>query len=226
VIKRFVCLANSRKLYGRCIAGRELVADVPGEWIRPVSNREHEEVSEYERQYVDGGDPRVLDIIDVPLLGPRVKSYQSENWLLDPKRYWRKVGEFRRDDLSLLVDPPCILWLNGHGTYSGRNDCVPAEDAGKVGSSLKLIAVPDGLKLRVYKPGEARGDPKRRVQAHFSFGGVGYRLWVTDPLIESAYLAQLDGMYALGPSYLTISLGEPWHGNCYKFVAAIIGASQ
>jgi hypothetical protein len=76
------------------------------------------------------------------------------------------------------------------------------------------------------RPGEARGDPKRRVQAHFSFGGVGYRLWVTDPFIESAYLAQLDGMYALGPSYLTISLGEPWHGNCYKFVAAIIGASH
>jgi len=45
-VKRIVCLANSRKLQGRCIAGREIVQGKPGAWIRPVSAREHEEVSE------------------------------------------------------------------------------------------------------------------------------------------------------------------------------------
>lgn len=60
--KRIVCLANSRKLQGRCIAGRELVGGKPAAWIRPVSDREHEEVSECERQYQDGSDPRVLDM--------------------------------------------------------------------------------------------------------------------------------------------------------------------
>lgn len=82
VKKRIVCLANSRKLSGRCIAGKELVE--PRRWIRPVSVREHEEVSEYERQYEDGSDPRVLDIFDVELLEPRPRTYQQENWLLDP----------------------------------------------------------------------------------------------------------------------------------------------
>ena len=71
VTKRIVCLANSRKLNGRCIAGREVSRGGAGPWIRPVSEREHQEVSEYERQYQDGSDPRVLDVISVPLIRKR-----------------------------------------------------------------------------------------------------------------------------------------------------------
>jgi hypothetical protein len=223
MIKRIVCLANSRKLHGRCVAGRELLAGKPGEWVRPVSGREYEEVSEYERQYEDGSDPRVLDIIDIPLIGPKAKSHQSENWLLDPDAYWSKVGEFGHGDLDLLTDTSGSIWINGHHTYNGRNDCVPAEEADKTDGSLKLIAVDDGIQLHVYRPAEAFGNPKRRVQAEFSFSGANYRLWVTDPLIETAYLAQADGVYTLSSSYLTFSLSEPWNGRCYKLVAAIIG---
>lgn len=85
VIKRMVCLANSRKrLAGRCVAGRVLENGQPTGWIRPVSNREHEEVSECERQYQDGSEPRLLDVIDVPLIESKPKGYQTENWLLDP----------------------------------------------------------------------------------------------------------------------------------------------
>ena len=91
-VKRIVRLANSRKLNGRCIAGKELLADgLPGGWIRLVSNRENEEVSEYERQYEDGSDPRVLDVIVAPVLMAKPKNYQRENWLLDPAYYWVRV---------------------------------------------------------------------------------------------------------------------------------------
>lgn len=76
--KRIVCLANSRKLSGRCVAGRELVADRPEAWVRPVSAREHQEVSEHERQYQDSSDPTLLDVVDVPLLEHRPKDYQQE----------------------------------------------------------------------------------------------------------------------------------------------------
>ena len=78
VVKRIICLANSRKLSGRCIAGVEIsrYGSAAG-WIRPVSAREHEEVSEHERQYEDGSDPRVLDVIDIPFVTPRPKGYQT-----------------------------------------------------------------------------------------------------------------------------------------------------
>ena len=85
-VKRVVCLANSRKLSGRCIAGKEIADRRVADWIRPVSSRPSEEVSEHERQYEDGSDPRVLDVVDIPLLGHRPKSFQQENWLLDPER--------------------------------------------------------------------------------------------------------------------------------------------
>lgn len=75
VVKRIVCLANSRKMQGRCVAGRELHGDIAGPWIRPISDRPTEEVSEWERQYQDGSDPRVLDVIDVPLIEARPKGY-------------------------------------------------------------------------------------------------------------------------------------------------------
>jgi hypothetical protein len=219
IVKRMVCLANSRKLSGRCVAGKELVGDRPLRWLRPVSQREHEEVSEYERQYEDGSDPHVLDILDVPLLAAQPKGYQQENWLLDPDEYWRKVGTW--NDVSRLADPVAPLWINGQSTYNGRNDKIPLVLAPSLDSSLRLVRV-DRLRLSVCKPGEAFGNPKRRVQAQFHHGGDAYAFWVTDPGYERAYLARPDGDYDLGESFLTISLGEPFNDCCYKLVAAII----
>ena len=99
--KRIVCLANSRKWSGRCIAGKEIQEDGRvGDWIRPVSDRDSQEVSEEERQYEDGSDPRVLDVIDVPILNAQPKDYQQENWLLDPEYYWNKIRRVTMDKLT------------------------------------------------------------------------------------------------------------------------------
>ncbi len=220
-VKRIVCLANSRKLSGRCVAGREWDGKRAGVWIRPVSAREHEEVSEKEREYEDGSDPRLLDIIDVPLIEPRPKTFQQENWLLDDQRYWVRAGRLSWNDLAGLEDRRDALWINGHNTGSGLNDRIPLEEATPLRSSLRLLRVPK-IELRVFAPGEAFGNRKRRVQGHFEHLGTQYGLWATDPLIERTYLAKQDGTYRLGESYLTVSLGEPHDGYCYKLVAAII----
>ena len=220
--KRIVCLANSRKRSGRCIAGKEILLNrQPGGWIRPVSSRPSEEVSEYERQYEDGSDPRVLDVIEIPILNALPKNYQQENWLLDPELYWEKVGSLSPDNLDRWVDRVQTLWINEYSSYSGLNDRVPQGIANSLDGSLYLIKA-SSVELRVWQPGLDFGNPKRRVQGRFSYGGVEYWLWVTDPTYERKYLRLPNGSYTIGQSYLTVSLGDVDRGYAYKLIAAII----
>ena len=131
-VKRIVCFANSRKMAGRCVAGKEISEDShPGSWIRPVSSRENESISERERCYADGNDPELLDIIEVPLLSPKPKGYQRENWFLNPSRQWRKVGRLAWDDLPQLADPDAPLWTSGFHSRGGENDQVPVDLHGR-----------------------------------------------------------------------------------------------
>lgn len=191
-------------------------------WIRPVSSRPTEEISEDERQYRDGSEPRVLDIIAVPLATPQPRGYQSENWLLSPRQYWARVGQASPEQLPALADGPGELWVNGYSTHHGRHDRIPLDGVEGITSSLKLISV-DFVQLRVFTPGEPFGSRRRRVQARFTFAGVHYALAITDPEVERRYLRREDGCYNLeNGAYLTISLGEPFNGYCYKLVAAVI----
>ena len=167
----------------------------------------------------------MLDIIGVPVLEPQPKDYQTENWLLNHGYYWEKAGTFSRRDLSELVDPVAALWIDGESTYHGRNDKISLESLGSVSDSLRMIRV-DGLTLKAFKPGVSFGDHKRCVQGRFTHAGEEYKLRVTDPTAESAFLAKQDGTYEIGECYLTISLGEPFKGSCYKLIAAVIRAEE
>ncbi|MEU8196455.1 hypothetical protein AB0C10_22000 [Microbispora amethystogenes] len=196
------------------------------EWIRPVSDRPGREVSEHERQFEDGSDLCVLDIVSVPLLRPHPYSFQSENWLIDPTYYWRKTGRARWDNLLRLEQRPRALWINGFSTHHGCNDQVQTEQAATLEDSLKLIRV-DRMTLQVHVPGVAFGDRKRVVRAQFRYLGSEYILRVTDPEYERAYLAKSDGVYELGESFITVSLGEPHSdGYAYKLVAAIVERNE
>lgn len=221
-VKRIVCLANSRKLSGRCIAGKEILSDATsGPWIRPISGREAGEVSEYERQYEDGSDPRVLDVIDVPVRNSKPRFFQRENWLLDPEYYWSRVRRMTQGQLIDFVDPVTPLWIDGYESFNGLNDRIPLSEANRLDSSLRLICV-DQLELVVFQPGRSFGNLRRYVQGRFTHSSICYRLRVTDPVYERRYLKLHNGHYAIDRSYLTISLGESYQGYSYKLIAAII----
>ena len=217
IVKRILCLANSRKGGDRCIAGREILSDGrPGPWVRPVSSRANDAVSEYERQYQDGSEPRLLDVVDVPVIKAHPSEYQSENWLLDPGRRWERIHGVAHADLARFADREASLWVSGHSSYEGENDRIPFSIAIRLSSSLRFIRV-EGMELSVQTH-----DSGRRVRGRFRYGRTGYSLRVTDPVCEELCMPLDDGDYPIGESYLTVSLGEPYEGYSYKLIAAVI----
>ena len=222
--KTIVCLANSRKMSGRCIAGKEISEEGGGVWIRPVSKRSAGEISEYERRFVNGDYPQVLDIIRIPLIKHKPYSFQQENHLIDDNYYWEKVGAVGWTDLHGFVDEvPDKIWINGYSSYCGENDRIPENLANTLQSSLLLIQ-PDELSIHIFVEGADYTKGKRKVRAGFYLNGHQYKLAVTDPKVESEYLKKSDGIYNIDASrvYMCVSMGEPYQGYCYKLVASII----
>jgi len=221
-VKRIVCLAKSRMWKGNCIAGREFEVGKLGAWIRPVSKRKHQEISDQECKYTDHGSPNLLDIIDVPLLGRLPKGHQQENWLVDSKGTWAKTGRMSWDELIHFADNGDSLWVNGYKTAKGINDQVPVEHMLGIGNSLTLIYV-EGLSIRILTEGADYGEPRQRVQGAFRFSNAQYRIKITDHSIEDRYSGQTDGVFRVGECLLTVSLAaDPFFGNHYKLIAGVM----
>lgn len=221
--KTIICLANSRKPpSGRCLAGREVLNDGYGQWIRPVSNRPTQEISETERSYEDGSDPKVLDLVRIPFIEAQPHEHQQENHLIDPTFYWERLGRATWADVRKATeDPQGPLWFNGFSSSLGTNDRVPQSSCRRLKRSLYLVA-PEGLTLLVGTETSGYGSRRRRVRADFDLSGHTYAIAVTDPAVERAYLRRQDGEYPLAGALLCVSLGEVFHSYAYKLAAAVI----
>ena len=216
-MQRIVCLANSRKHSGRCIAGREISGNAVGGWIRPVSSRPTEEISLEERRFEDGSEPKLLDTLEIQMLEARPHSCQTENHLIADDYYWVKAGKFPSSGLLALCENPPTLWTNGYHSYDGINDRIPEGEVGGLSSSLVLIQ-PSKLVVCI-EPGQW----KLQVRAEFRFNEQSYKLIVTHPKVETRFLRQGAGRYAYsGSPVVCVSLGENFVGYRYKLVASII----
>ena len=159
--KRIVCLANSRKHSGRCVAGKELTQNPQlGDWVRPVSARPKQELSLAEQRYTNGEEAQLLDVIDIILEQAVPSGHQVENHLVDTAHRWVKVGVLAWHDLDAALDQfNGSLWVDGHSSYNGTNDRIPLAQCAEVGSSLVLMEV-ENLVLSVALEGL---QPKRTV---------------------------------------------------------------
>ncbi len=220
LFKDIICLANSRKYAGHCIAGKEIADNQIGKWIRPVSSRNCGELSAKDIIMHNGKIPGLLDIISVPLKQPCPHFCQTENFGIDESRSWIQNGGFPISELSRLCDDVDHLWINGFHSYSGLNDRVPLNRADAELSSSLLLIKPERLIFTVAEGSKLL----KKVRAKFDYRGETYWLTVTDPLIEDQYIKQSIGQYPVDDKYpyLCVSIGEPHEGFRYKLVAGVI----
>lgn len=216
---KIICLANSRKCSGRCIAGKT-VDDK--KWIRPVSSRRDGEISELDRRYKDGSKPKLLDIITIPMKKQNSKQFQTENWLIDDSYYWIKEDIFS-DNLEDYLDYPNDLWGTASSSQKGLNDRISISDSNNYTTSLYLIN-PQKIEIIVQVEYPGREYEKRKVRTKFDYNNITYIFPVTDPVLEEQYLSGDNGEFPLDPEniYMCVSMGLPFEDNCYKFVASII----
>lgn len=222
--RRIVCLANSKKPpSGRCVAGKEIDGPRAGQWVRPVSARAGQEVSEDERRYENGRRAQLLDIINLPLINPQPEVHQTENHVLDPDTCWVPLGKATWVQVNQLVDAyDANFWQPAESTHHGIDDKISELIAPSIRSSLKLIR-PENFVLVVQRESGYEGRPARkRVRGRFQYHGRTYMLSVTDPWIDDDYLTRDEGTFEIENALLCISLAGVWNGYAFRLVASVI----
>jgi hypothetical protein len=208
---RVICLANSWRPGGRCIAGVDVETHT---WVRPVPAGGGAVPLNVARQ-ID-----ILDIVDISLEQPRCTTrFQREN-MVAPDWNWRVVDRATTKDIAVFLDDTSPI-LHGVGDYMW-----PAE--------LRLLPRSEWKSLQLVRPRQlkfvldSRKPGKWRAQ-FLDTRGKEYNLKVTDPRFDALPAGNLPG----GECFITVSLGEPWapedcseppmcYPKCYRLAAAII----
>jgi hypothetical protein len=211
---RLVCLANSYKEGGRCLAGIELntrnspsVHNGQPKWIRPICDTEHGEVPLALVHNIN-----LLDVIQLRLTErPAEVGHQTENMLFDENSI-EVIGRFPAAEL----EPLCSQDLSILGN---RGKAVPPDVVEQLRHSLVLINTSDfELFQKTYE--NSSGKPQLRIR--FSYHATEYDLPITDPAFQLRYRANHDCLVDQESLYLTISLGNEHEGWFYKLVAGVI----
>ena len=228
-MRRIVCLANSRKPDGRCVAGKLYAQGKFGAWLRPISIREGEELSEQERLTSKGLEPALLDILELTISKHKPSPHQPENFIINPQQKFKQVGRISAQELLKVIDRPTNLWIMGYQSKTfGKNDLVPPTRISEVSNSLYLIN-PHSFTIQV-----VQGTYSLQVRGHFTYLGADYNLRITDPIVEERFIPKGVGEYKIEDVLLTISLAEklftvasnPSSSGYYKLIAGVIDISS
>jgi len=227
--KTILVLANSLKLGGRCIAGREVCLEEglfkpSGGWIRPVRpvyGRCQGELYPHDIRLTRGAVPKILDVVRIQFFKYCNDRGQPENWEIRIQTPWTLIGRAPKSVLEQFRESPSALWPDGPQALdriSVRQQLAQANP-----SSLVMIRPSD---LQIYgtiDQYDERAPAKWR--GIFRYNGGVYDLAITDDTFtQTAYRRFLIGAATPfgGDCMLCVSLGLPLRNYHYKLIAAII----
>lgn len=212
----FICLADSFKKGGHCIAGKR--TDTL-QWIRPVSQIVEEGLSDMQICYEDGSCPNLLDIIEIEAIQSVPCNHQTENWLFDETIKWKKVGVFT-GDLDSLVDTNISL-LSVTSDSSKKKNCridTMFSITGQITNSLLFLKIPKAT-VSVIKKYDDPDNYDKDTILKFTINNKQFEISKKDRRnIYSRF-----GNYPIeNPLYITLSLALDFNGYCYLLVAGIL----
>ncbi|MGA2594139.1 MAG: hypothetical protein ABSH32_29915 [Bryobacteraceae bacterium] len=216
-----ICLANSYKWSYRCLAGLRVDG---GGWVRPVSDKEHGALQYSQYRLPDDSEPHLFDVIRVGLSHPHPAPYQPENWLVNNSAWTLLERPASADHVQVVT----AAVFRGSLLFGNAGRSVPvAQFRSRAARESLALVQPTDIRWRT----EFSMYQLRNVaRVLFRLGDVPYDLPLTDPAYAGPLLRRAEGDYRspdLGipedaTVLLTISLGEPLDGLCYKLVAAVL----
>jgi len=200
-MSKIVILANSRKLRGRCVAGK----DSKGNWIRLVKHV-HDPIPLAEATAL--GMLKVFEVDGIINRPSAEFNYHTENSSYGKIKL---LGGLDRAELDRFVDD--VAYIFGTGKQ------VSEVEAQKLDYSILFVKVTN---LRIYY--KSSGNYRDKLRGQFSYRGVLYTdIAVTDSLVEerlSNRRAPYSEVHA--EAYITVSIGEIFNGNAYKLIAGVV----
>lgn len=208
---QFVCLANSYKEGGRCVAGvlledgNPVMQNEKPKWIRPVCQTAHGEVPSHLVSHIS-----LLDIVEIDVTSIVPDGYQSENVLFNIDTI-TVLGRFPISNIEDLCD-------NSETTLFGnRGGAVTPENAKLLSTSLRMLKVTNfNVVEKTYE-----NNPNPKLRLSFTFNGISYEIPITDPTFLNAYKLNKDLLSNSSDVFVVMSLGvlhQNWHS---KLVAGI-----
>lgn len=215
--KYFICLANSYKRGGRCIAGVEIVSDNSGgwkpvrnddgrpRWIRPIAKTTYGEIPNFVAEGIE-----LLSVVKLKDVVPCPEQAHVENV------YYSRMEQC---DYNISLEPSILNQLidNKHQSiFHNRGRAVSAEMLMGINYSLMLIH-PD--KASAYRD-ENREKSKNRMK--FTYYCVEYDFPITDPSFLEEFKREPERYDNIPDVYLALSLGLEFEGWHHKLVAGVI----
>lgn len=214
--KFFICLANSYKRGGRCIAGVEIDYKTLDEWsivkrpdgiprwIRPIAQTQYGEIPE--TLAIPLGYFTIIKLTDTVA--------SPHNMHTEDTTYSNMVSVGNIKPTKEIVER--LLDTVHDFPFGNQDRTLSADYRGCDNYSLMLIYVEKAMAFEEDDMG------KSRVCMEFSHKGHSYTLPVTDPSFLEWFRYVGEKKIGLQNIYLTLSLGLEYEGMHHKLVASVI----
>ena len=206
---RFLCLSNSFKEGGRCLAGLKMDMQnqiYKSSWVRPVYNTEHEQIpNEFASEFEH------FDIIEFDVDNDYSRNdYQSENIMVQGNTL-KKVGMVNNP--SSYLKQICENTKNKH-IFGNNEKFIDENNIQKLGYSLTLLGISN------FEITQGFHDYQRRLA--FNFRGINYDLPITDSTFLMNYKQDKFILDGINEIYIILSLAVEFQSKYYKLIASIL----